>query len=142
MIAVVDANVLIKAYIPETLSDRTGKIFQEVEEGNLFLVVPDLIFHEIGNTLWKKNRSAELEDREVSEILKEILSLPLKIESTKPLTELALEIAITEGITVYDSVYLSLAVVYDTRLITADRRLVSRLKGSVFKKNIVWLSEY
>lgn len=142
MIAAVDASVLIKGYIPENLSEKANKVFEHVVEGKLLLIAPDLILPEVGNILWKKHRLKELTEIEVNEILKEILLFPLKIESSKSLITFALELAIIYDITVYDSLYFSLALLYNTKLITADERLVDKLKVSEYRKYIKWLGEY
>ncbi len=138
---IVDANVLIKAYIPEVLSEKASAILQNMEEGSL-LAVPDLIFSEIGNILWKKNRLNELTGEESKEILNEIIALPLKVEPSKSIARLAIEIALSYGITMYDAIYFSLAVVYDTKLLTADRKLVGRLGVGELGRHVEWLGNY
>ncbi len=142
MTVIIDANVLIKAYIPENQSEKAEEIFNDAVKGSLFLIAPDLIFPEIGNILWKKHRLDELTEIEVKEISKEILSLPLKIEASKPLINLAIELSLLYDITVYDALYFSLALSFDTKLITADMKLVNKLKTSEHKQYIEWLGEY
>jgi predicted nucleic acid-binding protein len=44
--------------------------------------------------------------------------------------------------TVYDALYLSLAKVYETTLITADRKLVGALAKADLKDSITWLGSY
>ena len=142
MTVIIDANVLIKAYIPENQSEKAEEIFNDAVKGRLFLIAPDLIFPETGNILWKKHRLDELTEIEVKEISREILSLPLKIEPSKPLINLAIELSLLYDITVYDALYFSLALSYDTKLITADMKLVNKLKTSEHKQYIEWLGEY
>jgi predicted nucleic acid-binding protein len=139
---VVDASVLIKFYIPEILSDRAERLLAEVEKKEVDLLAPDLIYPEAGNTLWKKQRLKELTRSEVEEITDAILSLPLKIEASKSLLPLAVELATAYGMTVYDALYLSLAKVYETTLITADRKLVDVLAKTDLKDSVLWLGSY
>ena len=139
---VMDASVLIKFYVPEILSDRAERLLAKVEKQDIDLLVPDLIYLEAGNLLWKKQRLKELTRSEVEEITDAILSLPLKIETSKSLLPLAVNIAIAYGITVYDASYLSLAKVYETTLMTADRRLVDVLTKTDLKDSIIWLGSY
>ncbi len=139
---VIDANVLIQLYVPENLSDRAERLLAKVEKGDIDLLAPDLIYPEAGNTLWKKQRLNELTRPEVEEINDAILSLPLKIEATRPLLPLAVHIAIAYGITVYDSIYLSLAKVYETAMITADRKLADALAKTNLKGSVIWLGTY
>jgi predicted nucleic acid-binding protein len=139
---VMDANVLIKFYVPEILSDRAERLLAKVEKQDIDLLVPDLIYLEAGNILWKKQRLKELTRSEVEEITDAVLSLPLKIEASKSLLPLAVNIATAYGITVYDASYLSLAKVYETTLMTADRRLVDVLAKTDLKDSITWLGNY
>jgi predicted nucleic acid-binding protein len=137
-----DASVLIKFYVPEILSDRAERLLAKVEKKDIDLLAPDLIYPEAGNIFWKKQRLKELTRSEVEEITDAILSLPLKMEASKPLLPLALDIAIACGITVYDAIYVSLAKVYETTMITADRKLVDVLAKTDLKDSVIWLGSY
>ena len=130
MIRVVDASVLIKAYIPEAGSEQAGTWVARVEEGDVELLAPDLIYPETGNILWKKVRRGELTEAEAREIGAAIGSLPLRIEAGRTLLPLALDIALACGVTVYDALYVALAGVYDTRMLTADGKLVALLANT------------
>ena len=139
---VIDASVLIKFYVPEVLSDRAERLLAKVGNKDIDLLAPDLIYPEAGNILWKKQRLKELTHSEAEEITDAILSLPLTIEASKSLLPLAVDIAIVYGITVYDASYLSLAKVYETTLITADRKLVDVLAKTDLKDSVIWLGSY
>jgi predicted nucleic acid-binding protein len=139
---VMDASVLIKFYVPEILSDRAERLLAKVEEKDIDLLAPDLIYPEAGNILWKKQRLKELTRSEVEEITDAVLSLPLKIEASKFLLPLAVDIAIAYGITVYHALYLSLAKVYETTLMTADRKLCGTLSRTDLRDSVTWLGSY
>jgi len=139
---VIDASVLIKFYVPEILSERAERLLTKVEKKEIDLLAPDLIYPEAGNILWKKQRLKELTHSEVEEITDAILLLPLKIEVSKALLTVAVDIAIAYGMTFYDALYLSLAKVYETTMITADRRLVEALAKADLKDSITWLGSY
>jgi predicted nucleic acid-binding protein len=139
---VIDAGVLIKFYVPEVLSDRAERLLAKVEREEVGLLAPDLIYPEAGNTLWKKQRLKELTRSEVEEITDAILSLPLKIEASKSLLPLAVELATAYGITVYDALYISLTKVYETTLITADRKLAEGLGKTDLRDSVTWLGGY
>lgn len=139
---VIDASVLIKLYVPEILSAKADELFSEAQTKNIVLLAPDLIYPETGNILWKKNRLKELSLHEVNEISGAIASLPLTIEPSKPLFQLAVNVGATYNITAYDALYVSLASIYKTKLVTADKKLVTALSKSVLKNNIIWLGAY
>jgi predicted nucleic acid-binding protein len=139
---VVDANVIIKPYIPEILSDIAESFFIRLEKREIFLAVPDLIYSEIGNILWKKHGIEELTISEIEEISREILSLPLKVISSKTILQLAIDLGISFDITVYDAMYVAVAKIHATKLITADKKLVDKLMKTPLSKNIEWLGGY
>jgi predicted nucleic acid-binding protein len=136
---VIDASVIIKAYVPEILSDKAEEVMARVADGDLALLAPDLLYPETGNILWKKHRLHELALAEVDEIVDALSSLPIKVEESRTVMPLAVDIAIHTGITVYDAMYVTVARIYETKLITADRKLVERLATTEFSKYVQWL---
>jgi predicted nucleic acid-binding protein len=139
---VIDASVLIKFYVPEILSDKAEELLNRVAQGYVMLLAPDLIYPEVGNILWKKQRMKELTRPEVEEITDAIVSLPLKIEASKLLLPLAIDIGIAYRITVYDALYISMARVYETKMITADRKLADAMAKTDLKEYVSWLGSH
>jgi predicted nucleic acid-binding protein len=136
---VIDASVVIKFYVPEILSDNAVKLLSQVADGELQLYAPDLVYPETGNILWKKQRRRELTPEEVDEIVDAITALPIRIEPSKPVMPLAVSIAMRCGITVYDAMYLAIARIYETQMITADKKLTEALAKTEFKNYVRWL---
>jgi len=139
---VIDASVLIKFYVPEILSDKAEGLLTRAEQGDVMLLAPDLIYPEVGNILWKKQRLKELTRSEVEEIIDAIVSLPLKIEASKLLLPLAIDIGIAYKITVYDAIYISMARVYEIKMMTADRKLIDATAKTDLKKFVAWLGSH
>ena len=139
---VIDANVLIKLYVPEVLSRKADSLFRDAENRRVELIAPDLIYPEAGNILWKNQRLKELSRPDVKEITDALLSLPLVVEPVKLLLPLAVDIATGYNITVYDAAYVALATVYKTTLVTADIKLVDNLSKTILTNNIRWLGTY
>ena len=137
---VIDASVVIKAYVPEILSDKAEEVMLRVADGELVLLAPDLLYPETGNILWKKRRLHELTLAEVDEIVNAISALPIKIEASRPVMPLAVTIAMQSGITVYDAMYVAVARIYETRMITADKKLVDALLKTEFSGYVQWLA--
>jgi predicted nucleic acid-binding protein len=138
---VIDASVLVKFFIPEILSEKAEELNARSMEGDLRLLAPDLIFAEVGNILWKKLRMKELIRSEAEEIVDAIVSVPLEIETSKALSPFALDLGLAYGITVYDAIYVSLAKVHETILVTADKKLVEIMGKTDFKKHVAWLGD-
>jgi len=125
-VLVVDASVVIKWLVPEIHALAAGRLLEAGAE----LIAPDLLFAEVANTMWKKARRGEL----TSEIAQELVDdLPRIAVQTFPCRDLASEahaVAIATGRSVYDSMYLALAIRLDTRLVTADERLVNAIRAT------------
>ncbi len=134
---VIDTSTAIKWYIPEPLSDAAVYYLELYRQEKARLFAPDLIIAEMGNVLWKKVRQDELTiegARQVSDILSNYL--PIKLIPSRELMPAALEIAIAIGLTVYDSLYLALAVSVEAPLVTADQEIKKLTAGFPFSKQV------
>lgn len=79
---------------------------------------------------------------EVEKITDLIISFPLKVEPSRALFALAIDIAIAFEVTVYDALYLSMAKVYETQMMTADRKLFDLTAKTDLKRSVIWLGNY
>jgi predicted nucleic acid-binding protein len=128
---VVDASVGIKLFLVEPLSDRADALFACLAgdpPGRLY--VPDLLFVECTNVLWKYVRRFDYPADAARQDVADLTRLPLQIVSTASLAEAALEIAVKHGSTVYDSACVVLAQELSLPLVTADEGLVRRFKDT------------
>lgn len=123
---VVDASVALKWFVPEALAAEASRLL----DGSFELWAPDLLVAECGNTVWKKVARGELAAAEARDVLAALSQVPLNVVPAFEVVQPALEIALALQRTVYDSLYVALAVARDCPLITADDRLVRALAGS------------
>ncbi len=135
---VVDASVVIKWHVDEIHADAARRLLSDDTPA---LHAPDLVFPELGNILWKKIRRGELTDEQARRIGHLVALPPLEVHPSAPLLEAALEIAISTGRTVYDSLYLALAVQLNCRMVTADERLYHALKDGPLSAHILWVED-
>jgi predicted nucleic acid-binding protein len=139
---VVDASVAAKWMLPakgELLRPEAFRLLDAYGAGDVGLLVPDIFWAECGNIVWKAVRQQRLPrvDAEVA-----ILSMTRRSIPTIPSADLlpeALPIAFTFGRSVYDSLYVALAVQAETQLITADERLANALAAHLPVK---WLGAF
>lgn len=134
---VVDASVIIKLYFQEDDSLVAEQRLAQAEE----LLAPELIWIEIANAIWKRRRRGEISDAAASGILMQAMRLPLHIHPSADLLDDALRLAIGHDRTVYDSLYLALAVGTRSVMVTADRRLVRSLAGTPLAKHVAWIGD-
>jgi predicted nucleic acid-binding protein len=134
---VVDASVAVKWFVPEIHSTAAARLL----ETDVVIVAPDLIGPELANTLWKKVRRGEITRAEAAEILTTFGSVGVEIHPSNVLLASALQIAVALDRTVYDSLYLALAVATDGVLITADRRFHTSVRASPLASHIRWVED-
>jgi predicted nucleic acid-binding protein len=123
---VVDASVVIKWFIPEGGSEAAREL---LAEDHVFHA-PDFVFAEIGNVIWKKVRRGDLGADEASHLIADIGKVPLQTVSVRSLAADALRVAIATRQTMYDALYLVLAVKLKSQFITADGRLFRSLAAT------------
>jgi predicted nucleic acid-binding protein len=134
---VVDASVAVKWYVPEIDSEKASALLVTEDR----LIAPDLLVAEFGNILWKKVGRGELTVQEVEGIVDAFVSTgPIIAHPSHLLLRPAVDIAITFQRTVYDALYLALAVAEQGRLITADERLVHALQGTRLERFVQLLA--
>lgn len=118
---VVDASVVVKWFVPEIHSEAARAWL----DAPLSFFAPDLLFAETANTIWKKTRRDELPSADARRLVADIARIPVGAVACRALAEDAHALATATGRSVYDSMYLALAVRLDSQLVTADDRLVA-----------------
>jgi predicted nucleic acid-binding protein len=121
---VVDASTVVKWFVPEIHSEAARRLLELPHE----YIAPDLLFAETANTIWKKVRRKELTTDEGYHLVADIGRIGVETVSCRALAEDAHALAYATGRTVYDSMYVALAIRLNTRSITADDRLEAALR--------------
>lgn len=121
---VIDASVAAAALLQEKHpASARGVLTSDAE-----LLAPDLIIAEMANVLWKRFSRGELSEEETASLLTDFLALPIALTPSIDLIEPAVELATRTGRTVYDCLYVALALSHDCAVLTADERLVQALQ--------------
>ena len=129
MTLVVDASVAVKWLIREEGSEVAMALV-----GRDALVAPDLLVAEVANVLWRLTRVANLPAEQATRGMEELIGTIDELYPMEGLAVRALGIATALTHPVYDCFYIALAEALDTTLVTADRRLVGKLDGSLRKR--------
>ncbi len=98
---------------------------------------PHLLMSRWANILWKKVNRAELTRAEADVALAKLPSLPVTRHPDAPLVQPAFDLAVQTQRTVYDCMYLALAVQLGGQMVTADERLVNSLAGTRWAASII-----
>ena len=135
---VVDSSVALKWFVPEIHSEHAASLL----EASIQITAPDLFYPEAGNIVWKKVGRGELRPEEARDVIAALKRIPIAIVSSSLLLEAALEIAFAHQRTVYDSLYVALAVARACPFVTADDRLASALADGPLGEHVKRLSTY
>lgn len=125
---VIDANVAAKWFLPsatEPLAAEALALLKRHATGDLRFLVPDLFWAELGNVFWKAARLGRWSSSEAQRAAQLALERQFPTMATKPLLEDALEIATNFDRTVYDSLYIALAIAAKADFVTADEKLAN-----------------
>lgn len=117
---VVDASVAVKWLVPEPETPEANALLPQE------LLVPDTLYSECSNVLWKKVVRKQVSAAEVQLGAQLLLEVEVQVFNTKPLLEPALQLAIALNHPAYDCFYLALAQQESAVLVTADKRLFNR----------------
>ncbi len=128
---VVDASVGAKLFVAEEHSPQAKTLFQAIGgEPHFQPHVPDLFYAECANILWKYVRHSGYSPSDALKDISALRQLGLKAVSTALLAPRALDLALEWEVTAYDACYLALAEELKAPLVTADQKLLKRLKGA------------
>ena len=121
--AVLDASAIVRSVV-SAQPDATSWLRQAAKR-EVLAVAPDHLHAEIGNALRRLVRGGLLEFEAANDRLSYALDLPIKLFPARLLAPQALTLSVARGISVYDALYLALALGYGAPLVTADRRLAA-----------------
>ena len=132
---IVDASVIAAAFLPEPEHDLARALLASPT----VLRAPDFLAAEVANVLWKRQRRGELDAAEAEDLLADVLRLPIAYTPTAALVGAALPLALRTQRSVYDCLYLALAVTHHAVMVTGDLRLVNALAQTALAPHVRWL---
>jgi predicted nucleic acid-binding protein len=136
-VLVVDASVAAKLFTDENFSEDAFSILDEHND----LHAPDFLFLEMDNVIWKWIRRGAMTETEAGEIRSAMKLMPIKSHAFKNLLDSAFVIANQTQQSVYDCLYVALAVFLNGRMVTADSRLYQALAGGPYEEHMIWIED-
>ena len=125
-----DASVAAKWFLPEkveTLATEALVLLDRSGRNEIRIIVPDLFWVEFASVLWKAIRQGNFPKASADAALASLKRFDFPTIPSLKLLDNAFEIATAHGRTVYDCLYVALAVQTNSQLITADERLANSL---------------
>jgi predicted nucleic acid-binding protein len=117
---IVDASVAVKWVVFEDGSRQALDLLGQE------LAAPTIWLAEAANALRSKCARGEISEDEASEFALDLADAPVTPLDLKELLPMAMRMALELHHAIYDCFYLAAALHNDTRLVTADRRLLTK----------------
>lgn len=128
---VIDAAVAVKWFLPEPYSDKARTLLDAYNRGVDDLIAPDLLIPEVTNAFWKRAERADITTLEANANLSDLLALGIPLVSSLQLAAKALALTHAHKRSVYDCLYLALALDRGCNHISSDERLYNAV-GAIF----------
>lgn len=135
---VVDASVALKWYVAEADAPLADAVLASAQP----LAAPELIVAEVSNAAWRAWRRGHISADQQAQISADISHELDRLERIAPLINRAAAIAREIDHPIYDCLYLALSEARNAPLVTADERLLSKVRGTRFAARTLSLSAY
>ncbi len=117
---VVDASVVVKWFLPEPSRQAALRLLRHYQHESIKLFAPGLLLLEVSSVLCKRVRRGEMiasSAKEAHRLLK--INSPILVDD-RDLMDDAVTLAIASGQSLYDCLYLALALRQRCEMVTAD----------------------
>jgi len=131
---VVDASVAVKWCLPaqeELLVPQAEQLLASYRRGDVEFLIPDLFWPELANALRKGVWKEKIDAAWAEKAYHEVRDLDISTIESFEFVPKALQLAVHHHRTVYDCLYVALALQSRAELITADERLANALAAQL-----------
>ena len=139
MTLVVDASVALKWFLPDEPHAAQALAVVRDEPS---LIAPDILIAEVCNAAWRSARLGRLGREQLSEIAAVLPRFFDELFGSPGLAPRAVAIAEQIDHPVYDCLYTALAEARQTKLVTADHRLIDKLRRTPWERSALHLADY
>ena len=134
---VVDACVAVKWFLPEVHSEAALRFRDPAHQ----LHLPALSIVEFGNVLCKKVKREEIAIADSEAVFTLFRQLPVTFHPDEECLPLAFDLAHLTQRSLYDCLYLALAIGVHGKMVTADRKFFNALKNTEFEDHLYWVAD-
>lgn len=128
-IFILDNSVLAKCFFKEKGTEEANFFLRGLDQGEIKIILPEICFAEFGSTCLKQVRRRIISIDEALRHVDSLIKLPVQWFPDRELLNVAVENAYYFDISIYDALYVSLAEVYVSPLVTADKALYNACHG-------------
>ena len=126
---VLDCSVAAKWVLPEPDRAPALELFERYAAGEVLLIAPDLLLAEFASLVAKRNRRKQISAEQAHEAFSLMTKCAPRLFDTRPRFSRALDLSLQRQLSLWDCVYLALALEHDCPVLTADLRLFRAGRG-------------
>ena len=136
---VLDSSIIAKLFLEENGSSEALDLMDSSYLKDLEIIASDLVFYEVGNTIWKHLRKKKYNG---IEYIKKLYLLNIDyIPLSEDLAIEAMKLAHKHDVTYYDGVHVTLGQVHKSSLVTEDKLLLNKFKMAINLNEAIELIE-
>jgi predicted nucleic acid-binding protein len=136
---VIDTSVVVKWYIPEAFSAEARRYMARGVDRH----APDYLPAEAASVVLKrvrtKNPALRLTHDEGLLVLAALGTAPVQLHAAVPLIQPAFALAAEVGASLYDGLFLALAVQLGGQVVTADEKLLKKVQAGPHAAHVRWV---
>jgi len=134
---VVDASVAAKWFFEEAQAAAALRLRDARHQRH----APDLLLAEVDNVVCKRVRRKEITAAEGRKVRAALRRVPIQTHPSGALLDSAYELAVRTNCSIYDCLYVAVAMRIEGRMVTADRRLYDALAPGPFARYVAWVED-
>ncbi len=134
---VVDASVAVKWYLPELDSEAALRLRSSSHK----LFAPDFLWLEVCSVVCQGVLRKRIPQEDGLQILPALQRLAIELFPSAELLDAATYMAIETSTSLYDCLYLALAVLRNAQMVTADRKFYRALAPTQFANRVLWIGD-
>src|SRR5260370_31325733 len=126
---VLDCSVAAKWGLPEPERAPALGLFERYAAGEVLLIAPDILLAEFASLVAKRNRRKQISEEQAHEAFSLMAKCAPWLFDTRPRILRALDLSLRHQLSLWDCIYLALAVEHNCPVLTAALRLFRAGKG-------------
>ena len=135
---VIDVGVGLKWFLDEEQADKARSNLSR----NVEYFIPRLFYLETSAVLAKKVRRRELDKNEATRIRQTLGAFPFDVTPNEFLEDQSFDLALLHQISMYDAVYIVLAIAIEGKMLTSDTRFAKAMEQVGLVEWIEVVGEY
>ncbi|MGA9627486.1 MAG: type II toxin-antitoxin system VapC family toxin [Bryobacteraceae bacterium] len=126
---VLDCSIAAKWVLPEPDRAPALALFDRYASGEILLIAPDTLLAEFASLVAKRHRRKQISVEQAHEAFSLMVKCAPRLFDMRPRLFRALELSLQYQLSLWDCVYLALALEHDCPVLTAGRRLFRAGRG-------------